>query len=438
MKKCLFLIFQLTLLQSNWAQTGINIQQPQASLHISEIRENNNIIPNLHDGLLIPKLSKLELASKATATYDEALNGTLIFVDNIQNVNSTLPSYHQVLDILQEGFYYFSGSKDKWVSTIGDSSNDAWANNKLAQYLELDGTSNGQSRNNNSNVIISDKGYLGIGTSYLSTNNQISYEPQKRLDIDAAVNGNAKDYLKFKNLIEINPNINSSTLVIDQEGNVYKNDVENLSGQIMRIPIRGFTLNTTGVSTNTQGSLRLDFDSSSISAACIQGGNKVCNTNFINTIKGVTDADLVSNATLTGSTGTVARITERVKLPKGVYKVQIRLNGYYNNMNELNGNTIVKLAVGNREYSVHNYYDRLNGANARTSIIYTDYINLNQDDFIDFLMDNWNAKTFVLPYEQGETIANPFYDNNLPTSSTNPINLIKRNVQSMVLIERLR
>ena len=437
MKKCIFLIIQFVLLQFNWAQTGINIHQPDASLHISEIREDNSVISSLHDGLLIPRLSKLELASKTVSTYNETLNGTLVFVDNIQNVGSTLPSYHQVLEILQEGFYYFSGTKNRWVSTIGDISNDAWSNNKYANFLELKGTSNGQNRNNNSNVIISDNGFLGINTLYLSENEElIDLQPQKRLDIDAAVNGNANDYIKLKNLKEIDANVNSSTLVIDQEGNIYKNDVENLSGQIMRIPISGFTLGTSG--TTSQGSIRLDFNLSSISAACVQGVIKVCNSNFINTIKGVRDTDLVSNVTLAGSTGTIPRITDRIKLPKGVYKVQIRLNGYYDNMNEANGNTIIKLAVGNKEYSVHNYYDRLNGVNAKTSIIFTDYINLNQDDFIDFLMDNWNLKTFVLPYEQGEIITNPFYDNNLPISTTNPINLIKRNVQSMVLIERLR
>ena len=437
MKKCIFLIFQFVLLQSNWAQTGINTNQPQATFEILELRENNNTIPSQHDGFLIPRLSKLELASKATNTYHEALNGTLIFVDRIDQVNTNLPSYNKVVEILQEGFYFFSGTKNRWVSTQGDISKDIWANNKSLKYLELNGTSGEQVRNSNSNVIVSDKGNLGINTMYISeTDDIIDLEPQKRLDIDASIQANSKDYLKITNLKEIDSNINSSTLVIDQFGNVYKNDVENLSGQIMRIPISGFTLGTSG--TTSQGSLRLDFNSSSIPAACIQEEIQICNSNFINTIKGVNDNDLVSNVTLSGNTGTIPRITDRIKLPKGVYKIQIRLNGYYDNMIEANGNTIVKLAVGNREFSVHNYYDRLDGANAKTSIIFTDYINLNQDDYVDFLMDNWNNKKFVIPYATGEIIANPFYDNNLPISNTNPINLIKREVQSLILIERLR
>ncbi|MBS7333152.1 MAG: hypothetical protein KIG88_06115, partial [Weeksellaceae bacterium] len=234
----------------------------------------------------------------------------------------------------------------------------------------------------------------------------------------------------------INSNINSSTLVIDQFGNIYKNDVENLNGQIMRIPISGFTVST---NTNaTQGSLRLDFDKSTISPACIQNGIKICDLNFINTIKGVTANELISNETLTANTGTVPRITDRIKLPKGVYKIQIRLNGNYDNIVETNGNTIVKLAVGNREFSVHNYYDNIVGPN-ETSIIFTDYINLNQDDFVDFLMDNWNNKKFVItPNVNQGTIPNPNYNPSLPISDNNVLNYNSKIIKSMVLIERIR
>lgn len=427
MKNLLFSINIVFFSYTINAQVGIGTTEPNIFFDVKENRENTTNNSNSKDGIIIPQLTKLELASKANNTYNSTTLGTLVFVYDISGNFTGKPSIEQVSEIYKPGFYYF-GSNNRWKSTEGDTSDDIWSNNSTNEYVKLKSKANGETRLNDTNIVINDLGYVGINNN----------TPTKRLNINAAITGTTPEFIKFNNLKDIDSNSNSSTLVIDTDGNVYKNDVENISGQIMRIPISGYTAGTnTG---STQGSIRLDFESSNESPACFVNGTRICNKNFINTIKGVTNTNLLVNQTIiNANTGTIPRITERIVLPKGVYKIQIRLNGYYSNGNETNGNTIVKLAVGNKEFSVHNYYDRVFGAEAPTSIIFTDYINLNQDDYVDFLMDNWNTKEFIIiPHEDKGQIANPDYNPNQPTSSTNPININLRNIKSMVLIERLR
>ncbi|QTV05648.1 hypothetical protein [Faecalibacter bovis] len=355
------------------AQIGINTENPKSTL---DIRANSNNLST--DGFLIPALSKKELAAKENTVYTNQNIGIKVYINDISGPISG-PSLQQVINVIEKGFYYFS-ERLIWEKFVSDFTDDAWVNNPNANRLDLATDSFGNDKNENSNVSITDNGFLGININ----------NPEKRIDINAATFDNNTDYIKFTNLKEVQETEITSTLVIDVDGNIYKNDVENLNGQIMRVPIKGFTVGT--VDNPTQGSLRLDFGNTSISPACIQNNINICNTNFINTIKGVSEDQLKEEVTLTAGTGTNARITERIILPKGTFKIQVRLVGHYTtaftpspiesetNVAYTPGTAILKLAIGNNELSLANYSESTYGSDALTSILYTEFIVLEDDD----------------------------------------------------------
>ncbi|MBS7331984.1 MAG: hypothetical protein KIG88_00110, partial [Weeksellaceae bacterium] len=200
MKKILLSICILFSSKLILAQVGIGTLNPNISLEITEERNNEINDINSKDGILIPSLTKVELASKNINIYNSLSHGTLVYVSQVDEISTNLPSVNQVVEILNPGFYYFDGIKNKWISTVGDPSVDIWSNNKLNHYMELNGTSSEGNRIANSNVIINDKGYLGINSNYPTQatgqldpndlNDPIDpnkpNDPKKRLDIDAS------------------------------------------------------------------------------------------------------------------------------------------------------------------------------------------------------------------------------------------------------------
>lgn len=396
------------------AQIGIQTNNPKTTLDIKESRINGINDPSLPDGLMIPTLSKKDLAAKATSVYTQQHVGTKIFVNDISGTISG-PSINRVRGVLEKGFYYLNNNLI-WELLTNDSSNDSWVNNPNASRVELATNSFGNARINNSSVVVTDDGNLGINNN----------SPLKRIDINASTIGNTTDNIKILNLKEFPASTNTSTLVMDNNGYIYKNEVENLNGQIMRIPIVGFTPG--GVNNELrQGSIRLSFDNTITSPACTTN----CNPNFINTIKGINNTHLLVNQLLIAGTGTNIRTTERIVLPKGTFKVQVRLVGYYsdaftptpiNTINSYNpGTTIVKLSIGNNEFSLTNYFESTYGTSALTSIVYTEFISLVDDAparrTLDLLMD---------PITRNFTI--------VPDETVNG----KKIVKSMLLIEKIR
>ena len=405
------------------AQIGIGTEQPTISL---EIMQSSNITTKFTDidGIIIPTLTKQELALKESNNYQTSNSiGTLVYLDDVEATKTNQPSWSQVENIIEPGYYYF-GKNGKWVAVKGDTTPDVWSNNPTNHYTELKSTSTGNTRVNTSSVVINDNGYFGINQTI----------PTKRLDINANPNGELvdgqpkKEFIKLSNLKEIESSLNSSTLVIDGDGYIYKNDVEHLVGQILRIPITGYTKGgSTQIARVDEGSIRLDFNKTKESPACV---TSVCNKNFINTIKGVTDAHFKTE-TLTQGSGTVPRTTERITLPMGIYKIMVKLNGHYttstfidndsnnnNNSNIRTGTVIVKLAIDNNEYSLSNFQDSTFGENSFTSVTYLDYIELKKESIIDFSMTPWIRPFTIQPYtadSNGNHVAN-----------------------SVVLIERLR
>ncbi|TGN24289.1 hypothetical protein [Empedobacter tilapiae] len=91
------------------AQVGIDTNTPQATLDIKEKRTSNVNDVSAHDGILIPKVTKAELALKDTNAYTSIQNGAIIYVPNIGGA-ITGPSLAQVANVDAIGFYYLDAS----------------------------------------------------------------------------------------------------------------------------------------------------------------------------------------------------------------------------------------------------------------------------------------------------------------------------------------
>lgn len=88
------------------AQVGINTANPQSSLDVV----GNGSNTSFKDGIMAPRVSKQQLASKVAGTYDSAQNGALVYVTDITTPSGVTPSLVQVADINAAGYYYFDGT----------------------------------------------------------------------------------------------------------------------------------------------------------------------------------------------------------------------------------------------------------------------------------------------------------------------------------------
>lgn len=106
----LFFIFFIVSVD---AQIGIGTDIPNATLDISKNTNTDIIIRNqAKDGLLLPKLTKLELANKLSTTYTNNQIGVIVYVTEVDNVTNG-QSINQVSLIDRPGFYYL-GDDLKW------------------------------------------------------------------------------------------------------------------------------------------------------------------------------------------------------------------------------------------------------------------------------------------------------------------------------------
>jgi len=237
-----------------------------------------------------------------------------------------------------------------------------------------------------SGLTVLNNGHVGIGIS----------APTKVLDINAN-----NDALKVTNLPNLPASTASNALVIDASGNIYKNNVESVSGQIIRVG-----LNTQTLSTTFEVPIRFN---TSISPGMGNAPNGA--PNFINTIVG---SSIITASAVTAGIGTPSRTTDRIQLPVGVYKITARLVVNYSGLG--NGGTFfLKCTVNNNEYSLINFSH--NGNNT-TNLNFEDYINITGSaQFVDFTgAADFNAMTI-------SSSASPGTGNSY---------------RSLILIERLR
>jgi len=402
----IFNIFLIILsINYTYAQVGINSTTPIASLEAREKRESNLISSSISDGLLIPKLTLTELANKELSSYlnrttpNNYINtnqeGTIVYIvdgdDLINNRPTTGASLNKTTEVVKEGFYFY-GSDGNWKRL--KTSNDSWINNRTISLIELNENSNGNTRISNKDLTINNNGFIGINNS----------EPSKRLDIDA---GN--DFIRVRNLKTSDNSTNLNALVIDNNGNIYKNSVKNYKDQVMRIPIL-----ESNTSTET-GQIAIRLARDSLTSVSPSG-----NLNYINTIE---DAVVKYDQNITSAgAGTVVRTTDRVKLGKGVYKITVRLTGFF--ASTLSQRAVfIKIAINNSEMSMQNFNTNTT-VNGLTTFTYTDFLNIpNEASYLDMLID-----TFGVNASQNFIIS-PYKDS---------ANDNTKSIQSVLLIQRLR
>lgn len=324
MKKALLSITLFASI-SSFAQIGIGTDQPITTLHVKELRDPTNQINNINskDGILIPRLSKKELAEKSNNIYNNTTYGTLVFVNNVAETPSG-SIVIQTVNITTEGFYFFN-TDNTWMPIAGlglDNSNDAWVNNPAQSRVELGTTSKGQTRSANTQVVATDAGFVGINTN----------APTKRLEINASTPGNTTDVLRITNLAIPAATTITSTLQIDNQGNVGKKSEENVEGQIIRLPI-------SSQSVTAGQTLPIRFES----------GNNAPN-GTLNRIELITGSS-VSNFTYTAPYNFT---TSRIKLPKGIYKYDAKIIGSFD-VASINNSITLTTLINGIEYTAQDY-----------------------------------------------------------------------------------
>lgn len=106
MKSKLFTLAFLSISLSIYAQVGINVVMPQASLDVVGFPSDNSKL----DGVIAPRLTGVQLKAKS---YTTAQTGAIVYVTAAE-----IAPAGQTIDVVVPGYYYFDGTK--W-SNLGAS-----------------------------------------------------------------------------------------------------------------------------------------------------------------------------------------------------------------------------------------------------------------------------------------------------------------------------
>lgn len=234
---------------------------------------------------------------------------------------------------------------------------------------------------------ITSAGNVGIGTS----------TPARRLHVNA--NSSA---VRFESLATLPTNTAATGLVIDTNGDIYKNNTVSVEGQILRIGLNAATYATTG-------EVGLRFNANDTAGEMANAPNAA--PNFINTIVG---SSINAAVTAAAGQGSPARIADQILLQPGIYKIQVRLVGSFASASALN-NVFLKSIVNNNEYSLVNF---TNNSSQTTTYYFDDFINITG-----------SAQTVDFTLSPG---TNSF------TTSSSETPGVGRSYRSLILIQRLR
>ncbi|WP_131450851.1 hypothetical protein [Chryseobacterium sp. FH1] len=135
-----------------FSQVGINTENPYATLDVNSSASD----PTKTDGIIAPKLTGNELKAK-DALYTSQLQGAIIYATSATNPTTT-----KTINVTQEGYYYFDGTK--WVrfstgTPVGSGSD-------ISIYKDNGSLTGNRNANlNGFNLAFTGTGNFGIGTT---------------------------------------------------------------------------------------------------------------------------------------------------------------------------------------------------------------------------------------------------------------------------------
>ena len=89
-------------------RVGVGTTTPYANMEVKATATTT--VP---DGIIIPKLTRLELTNKGNTLYGANQKGAMIYVTDVSGGNAL----SQRINVIQEGYYYFDGSVWVWLMT---------------------------------------------------------------------------------------------------------------------------------------------------------------------------------------------------------------------------------------------------------------------------------------------------------------------------------
>lgn len=186
------------------SQVGINTTNPQATLDI--VAEDTT---TAKDGVMPPRLTKQQLASKVAGTYGVAQTGIMIYISDVTTPTGITPSLGQTTGIENIGYYFFNGSI--WKNVAGNSVNIYNADGSLTGSRVVNQASNPLSFNGNT---VNSFSINGDTFSIDAANNRVgigTITPTNKLHL------NSINPLRAEGIQTGNPSTDR-TLVVDESG----------------------------------------------------------------------------------------------------------------------------------------------------------------------------------------------------------------------------
>lgn len=143
---------------SDNGNVGINMEQPKATLDIASSPTNTTKT----DGVIAPRLTREQLTNKGNSLYGTEQRGAIIYITDVTggNVNG------QRVNVTSAGYYYFDGALwQKMLAGIADTTVDAWVDDSAGSLVKIGTKSDGTPRDTNTDIVATDNGRIGIGTT---------------------------------------------------------------------------------------------------------------------------------------------------------------------------------------------------------------------------------------------------------------------------------
>lgn len=128
MKK-IFIIASLIIFNYSNAQTGVNTDDPKATLHVKLDSSATDIAP----GIISPLLTGNQLKAKDNL-YQSAHIGAIVYVSEAAN-----PTSNKTVHVVREGYYYFDGTVWRGFEADKQSEDDATRFLGGTVYVYMDG-----------------------------------------------------------------------------------------------------------------------------------------------------------------------------------------------------------------------------------------------------------------------------------------------------------